>query len=210
MKRLGIDLDGVLCDFNTKFIDVVIKVTGQDLFPPRPFDIPCWNYPEFYGYLKPDVTAVWDYIKSSSYFWECLPTYESTTEDLHQLYGRFLAGDDITFITSRPSTATITAKRQSELWLLHKFGGGKNHQFIPTVIVTSEKGDAARLLELDAYIDDRWENCLDVACTEDENAKNIGVKVYMVDRPWNRAYQKYAPTNDIKVVSNVTDMLREI
>ena len=48
--RIGFDVDGVLADFNKRFIERVIAITGRDLFPPRPFDIPTWNYPEHYGY----------------------------------------------------------------------------------------------------------------------------------------------------------------
>ena len=34
---IGLDVDGVLADFNTPFIARIIQVTGRDLFPPRPF-----------------------------------------------------------------------------------------------------------------------------------------------------------------------------
>lgn len=205
-KRIGVDVDGVLARFDTKFIDTFCKITNKDLFPPRPFDPPCWNYPELYGYSNTECAAVWDHIKKSYFFWQTLPDYPETKEALWQLYGRILAGDDVYFITTRPSSGTATAKAQTERWLQARVGANFN----PTVLVTGEKGDACNILDIDVYIDDKWENCTDVACAEDENAKNIGVTVYMVDRPWNRDYQHLAPTYGIKVVKTILDMMKEI
>ncbi len=48
--KIGVDVDWVLANFNDSFIERVIKVTGEDKFPPRPFDITTWDYPQVYGY----------------------------------------------------------------------------------------------------------------------------------------------------------------
>lgn len=170
MSRLGFDVDGVLADFNTSFILRVIDVTGRDLFPPRPFDIPTWDYPQFYGYTEQEMDTVWKSITADIYFWENLTEYPDTSQALQAISRQSHSGDDIYFITSRPG---LRAKRQTEKWLR---GHGLSDR--PTVLISSHKGLCAAALKLDAYIDDRWENTLDVAQTH--------TQTYLLTRPWNQ------------------------
>ncbi len=166
--RIGCDIDGVLADFNTAFIARVIHITGHDLFPPRPFDIPCWAYPQFYGYSEAEESAVWKDICADPTFWQSLPDYADTQASIDYLMTRQQAGDDLYFITSRPG---IAAKVQTERWLRrHKVGN-------PTVLISSDKGGCCRALKIDTYIDDRWENVVDTAA--------IGVRTALLNRPWN-------------------------
>lgn len=169
--RVGVDIDGVLANFNESMIERVIKVTGRDLFPARPFDIPCWDYPQFYGYTAEENTRVWTDIIADPRFWRSLPKYPTTREDLHYLSQLAARGDEVYFITSRPGTFP---KTQTEHWLqLH------GYQHLPTVLISSEKGECCHALKLDYYIDDRWENCINV--TDRSNAQ-----VSLVDRGWNQ------------------------
>lgn len=166
---IGVDIDGVLADFNAHFIEYVIAVTGRDLFPARPFDIPCWNYPEHYGYTPAEVSKVWVSIKQSASFWSRVSPYDDAFSALDTLVDRFR--DDVYFITARPG---LLAKRQTEDWL-RLVGYPK-----AAVLITSHKGLAARTLELDVYIDDKFENALEVAQTS--------TRSYLLTRPWNTAY----------------------
>jgi uncharacterized HAD superfamily protein len=175
--RIGVDIDGVLADFNKAFIKRVIDVTGKDRFPPRPFTITTWNYPEMYGYTKDQVSAVWENIKQDRLFWYLLTDYPDTFGDLEYLSTRVkLYQDDVYFITARPG---VQAKHQTELWLDQRLRDASPFRspILPTVLMTSHKGLAARTLGLDVYIDDRDTNCLDVA--------NCGVRTFVCDRPWN-------------------------
>jgi hypothetical protein len=63
---------------------------------------------------------------------------------------------DIVFVTQRPSSAGATTQRQSQRWL-HAHGFE-----MPSVFVNGRRGRVANALSLDAVIDDRPENCLDV------------------------------------------------
>ncbi len=176
--KLGIDVDGVLADFNTAFIERIIAITGKDLFPPRPFDIPVWDYPQYYGYTEAEISAVWARIKADSYFWARLPVYPDT-HDVLKLLARRYSGDDIYFITSRPG---IYAKQQTETWL-------RIHECYdrPTVLISGAKGLCADALGLDKYIDDHWENCVDVA--------RLGTtQTYLLSRPWNAEYDPVPST----------------
>lgn len=168
--RIGFDIDGVLADFNAAFINRVIDVTDVDYFPPRPFDIPMWDYPQHYGYSAEAVGKVWDNIIADPTFWQNLFAYPYTWEALGEATKLVEAGHDIYFVTSRPG---VIAKQQTERWLAMA-----GFDALPTVLISSHKGLVARALKLDFYIDDRWDNALDVAVTR--------TKTFMVTRPWNQ------------------------
>jgi hypothetical protein len=189
--RIGCDIDGVLADFNTAFIARVILVTGKDLFPVRPFDIPTWNYPEHYGYTGAEVSAVWESIKADDNFWASLPAYDDTRATLFHLSNQQYMGDDIYFVTARPG---VFAKQQTERWL--RANGFTN----PTVLISSLKGHCAEALALDRYLDDRWENALSVADTPDTYP-------YLLVRPWNRGNNPQQ--HGIVEVTTIADFLRQ-
>ena len=65
---------------------------------------------------------------------------------------------EVIFLTQRPETAGATAQIQSQRWL-------ERHGFtLPSVyVVRGSRGRIADALDLDLVIDDRAENCLDVA-----------------------------------------------
>lgn len=174
--KIGIDVDGVLANFNDDYIVRTIKVTGRDLFPPRPFEIPEWSYPERYGYTKKEMSKVWDDIKADPWFWRGLQPYPHTRSTLLYLAGRQLLGDDVYFITARPGA---TAKKQTEEWLLHQYKLSYLMPTPPTVLISSEKGLCARALKLDIYVDDRIENVQDVLADSE-------CSVSLLDQPWNR------------------------
>ncbi len=189
MIRLGVDIDGVLADFNTAFIQRVIDINGKDLFPPRPFDIPIWDYPQHYGYTQQETSDAWSSIIRDSKFWQNLPPYADTIESLARLSTTVIAGHDVYFITSRPG---VLAKLQTERWL-------KRHGFLltPTVLISSMKGKCVSALQLDKYVDDRWENVIDVATT-------TGAEVYLLDRPWN---QRPLTPSGINRITTLSQML---
>ncbi len=168
--RIGIDVDGVLADFNRSFIERVITVSGKDLFPPRPFDIPTWDYPEHYGYTPEETKIVWESIVADPTFWASLSPYPDTADFLSPLANR---ADDVYFITSRPGTRS---KAQTERWLrMHGYHSR------PTVMISSKKGLCAEALDLDFYLDDRDHNCYDV--WDRRSPKTL---VALMDRPWNK------------------------
>lgn len=173
--RVGVDVDGVLADFNATFIDTVIAVTGRDLFPARPFDITTWNYPESYGYTGAELTQVWNWIKTNPVFWLSLPAYQDTILALDYLRDFELTGNELYFITNRMG---VRPKTQTEIWLSARWPALIAPR--PTVLISGAKGLSAQALELDVYIDDKWENCLDV------KYRRPDTRVCLMDRPWNR------------------------
>ncbi len=197
--RIGIDIDGVLAQFNDAFILRVIQVTNKDLFPARPFDILTWHYAQSYGYTDTEVSAVWESIKADKYFWQRLGPYDTAEADLDALYDCQEAGHEIYFITARPG---IWVKRQTEIWI-------QTHGYyirfrIPTVLISSHKGLCAQALNLDAYIDDKDENVMDVL------TRSFGkTKTFVMDRPWNQNVERHGGVYGMTPirVSSVSQML---
>jgi len=183
---LGIDVDGVLADFNSGFIQRTIEVTGKDLFPPRPFDIPTWDYATYYGYTKDEEAAVWESIKSDRHFWSHLNAYPGVENFIEHLWAETW---DVYFITARPG---IRAKIQTEHWLqLYDFE-------LPTVLISWDKDLCAKALKLDRYVDDRIENAIDVV--------EAGIPTYLLTRPWNKNFR--AAANGIIRISSLEEFLK--
>lgn len=176
--KIGIDVDGVLANFNEAFIQRCIDITGKDLFPPRPFDIPTWHYPQHYGYTEAEMKfpdgPVWASIIADETFWYMLKPYDDAVEFLSELdHGEH----EIYFVTNR---AGVQVKAQTESWIeFHGYGLKSPNFSFPTVLISSLKGDVARALDLDLYIDDKTENCIDV------RHMHPRTKVFMLARPWN-------------------------
>lgn len=172
--RLGYDVDGVSADFNDSFIPLVKAITGRDLFGPG-YVPTCWDYPTAVGYTAEEVSKVWDVICANPTFWMGLRPYFDAMDILERL--RIASYEhDVYFITSRPG---IKAKQQTEVWLATHSG---DFNWNPTVLISSAKGACAKALHLDAYIDDRLENVVDVA----KQIHHPMTKTFLLDRPWNQ------------------------
>lgn len=168
---IGCDIDGVLADFNTAYIEVVKEVTGRDLFPAgySPADILTWSYPETFGYTTDEITRVWDHIKVATSFWYNLAPLPGAAE-----FGAWINNlrpyNDVYFITSRVGAM---AQLQTMAWLINRVGVSA-----PTVLISSNKGLCCKALKVNAYIDDKNENCQDVVTS------SLGA-CYMLAQPWN-------------------------
>ena len=171
---IGVDVDGCLADFNTGFINCCVTVTGRDAFPPRPFDITVWDYPQYYGYTDEEVLKVWQTIEADEEFWTNLQPYADTHDSLTYLKHRQVkhdSRDDIYFVTARVG---VEAKAQTEWWL--ECHGFRN----PTVLISGAKSMVARALKFDSYIDDNWENVVAVSEYSDQT------RTFLLVQPWNR------------------------
>jgi hypothetical protein len=100
---------------------------------------------------------LWDHVKHVENFWTTLPELEPG------IISRIAkaASDrrwEVIFLTTRPPTAGELVQIQSQRWL-------EAHGFAyPSVyVVHRSRGKIADALGLDAFVDDRPENCLDIA-----------------------------------------------
>lgn len=189
---LGIDLDGVLVDFDIAFAKILNRIEPKsvDVYAK---DFPnCWGWFEAYGWNADTIARAWTEAKSCGYFWKMLPPYPSFYEDIRLIDKLRNQGHEIYFITTRSGA---TAKLESEQWLSERGMG------CPTVIMApnkEDKGAICRVLGVDWMIDDSPDVLLKMPIAITKSA--------MVARPWNVGYNGYFN----KTVSSVREALADV
>src|SRR5687768_13418605 len=172
--RIAFDLDGVLADLHGAFSKAAIQLLPEldtatvaspevGASPPDPEAEPPEGLavvpaaPADFSLTSSQSDAVWSYLAAQVDFWETL--HEIEPGIIRKL--ATLADErrwEMLFITSRPRSAGRTVQRQSQRWL-EKLGFP-----LPSVyVVHGPRGLIAKALQIDVVIDDRPENCLDVA-----------------------------------------------
>ena len=103
-----------------------------------------------------EVRRLWDHVRRSEDFWTTLAEIEP---GVVARLGRAARERrwEVIFLTQRPGTAGDTTQRQSQRWL-----ADQGFEFPSVYVMRGSRGLAASALALDAVIDDRPENCLDV------------------------------------------------
>jgi len=175
--RIGCDLDGVLADLHRAFTTTAVRLfPALDAAALMPADVaasppdeigddadrevsevPASSEERRPALNRRQLDAVWRHLATVSNFWETLEEIESGSV-------RRLASIaetqrwEVIFLTSRPRVEGRTLQRQSQRWL-DRLGFP-----MPSVyVVHGSRGRIADALGLDVMIDDRPENCLDVA-----------------------------------------------
>jgi hypothetical protein len=172
--RLGFDLDGTVADLQS-----ALAQEASRLFPGLdPAQLPSSAAPPATGTAPGDGQGprtaeeprlsigafsarqqgeIWQTVCARENFWESLDEIEPGA--LSRLY-RLVQEHrwELIFLTSRPETRGETAQAQSHRWL-------SAHGYLqPSVfVVHGSRGKIAASLALDVLVDDRAENCLDVA-----------------------------------------------
>ena len=141
--RVAFDLDGTIADMHP-----VLRDEAERLFGPLADE---------FALSRAQHTQLWDHVKGIENFWNNLPEIEPG------IVARIatIASErrwEVIFLTTRPGVAGGTVQVQTQRWLeAHGFA-------LPSVfVVQRSRGKIADALELDAVVDDRPENCLDVA-----------------------------------------------
>lgn len=180
---LGVDIDGVLADFNNGFAERLRTVTGRDLLPEDVDNPPVWLWPAHYGYTPEEENRTWENCWADPEFWLNLSARGYIDKFFERLY---TVNADIYFITARIG---VNVKQQTEQWL-EMFG----FQF-PTVLIAFDKGPLAKALKLTHFLDDRDKNCFDVADLSPET------QVFLLDRNYNRDSQRMLKAAGVTVLS---------
>jgi hypothetical protein len=151
MLRLGFDLDGVVADFRTAFLEAASELLGRDAIqkPGSPM-------PDLDAVSADEAKRVWKAITAIPNWWLGLAPYEpAQIARLYQLARRFRW--EVAFMTTRIPTAGDSVQFQSQAWL-ETYG-----YYMPSVItVPGSRGEIANGLRLDAVVDDQFLNCLEV------------------------------------------------
>ncbi|MEZ5291302.1 MAG: hypothetical protein R2745_09480 [Vicinamibacterales bacterium] len=162
--RVAIDLDGTIADLSRAMHRIATKKFQK--LQKREADVENGGAADAQSErptltdldLTPsDLDRLWNHVLKTRDFWT---TLEETDAGIVKRIAD-LAEDrrwDVLFITTRPASAGRTTQVQSQEWLASK---GFRH---PSVyVVRGSRGRVATALDLDAVVDDRPENCLDVA-----------------------------------------------
>ncbi len=175
MINIGIDCDGV--QFNwAKEYSKIIRELGGDHLPIINEDDPIfksWNWEEWYPADRALLDRAWEVMTQKDNFWENI---EVLNPDQVNYMCKHLNNNPkiaVYFITARVSTKGNTLIRQT-IKSLEKIGWTS-----PQVIVSFNKAPLAEALDLKYFLDDRPENCAEVAA-------NFSTKVFVMDRPYNR------------------------
>lgn len=147
--RIGVDLDGVLADFDGGFAQLLSDITGNPIPYGGENTPPVWDWPLLHA--KPaEVETAWNIVEESPDFWARLRRLPDADQAIDLLQQLIIDHHHVYFITSRPGA---TALYQSADWLATELG-----IYYPNVMISTKKGIVAQGLELQALIDDRPEN----------------------------------------------------
>lgn len=166
--RIGCDLDGTLADIDGAFQREAERLFGRRLdlrtgspthFEPladERISVPAPN-PHQRAMTDREVRQLWSHVRGVENFWESLEEIEpgavarlAALTALHRW--------ELIFLTQRPPTAGDTAQVQSQRWLR-----ARGFELPSVYVMTGCRGRVAASLGLDVVLDDRAENCLDVA-----------------------------------------------
>lgn len=168
--RISFDMDGVLADMDAMLariaeqeFGVTAKSPPAQVEPDAEAAAPSGETPPPYDMallsaLTPrQQSRLWQRVRDARNFWERLDECESGSVRRIQKLSHELRWD-VLFVTQRPGTAGRTQQLQTQHWL-------RRHGFeYPSVYTTiGSRGVIAAALTLDAHVDDRLENCIDVA-----------------------------------------------
>jgi uncharacterized HAD superfamily protein len=179
--RVGFDLDGTVADMYSALRREAISLFGEEVLqsaappPPPPAKADKGDKADKDpkdGSAKPEEDPVvmhelhltsrqqaqlWDHVRRLENFWTTLPELEPG------IIARIARAAterrwEVIFLTTRPATEGELVQLQSQRWL-------EAHGFpYPSVyVVHRSRGKIADALGLDAFVDDRPENCLDIA-----------------------------------------------
>ena len=169
--RLGIDLDGVLADMHGELTRQATALFGPAQAPPstdasqadsaeaspRPPILDIDPAAQALRLTPKQQRALWEHVGSIDNFWETLAEIEPGTVSRLSTVAHERRWEVI-FLTKRPPSAGAPAQLQTQRWLAK---AGFSHP--STFVVQGSRGRIAAALDLQFVVDDRPENCLDIA-----------------------------------------------
>jgi uncharacterized HAD superfamily protein len=169
---LGLDIDGVLADFITPFLQMLERRTGRGSIDPASVTDP--NFMQHPFLTKEIVLECMEAVSYDPEFWRTLAPLP--TPEQWQALDRIARDHDIVFITHRWVRDTYDISQVTCDWL--RYHGVAD----PIVHFTQDKKSVlVRELNIGLFVDDRHENCQDVATETD-------ALVLMPHRPYNQEF----------------------
>ena len=170
---VGLDIDGVLADFLSPFLKVLAQRAGTEPIDPLSITDPSFIKHPFIS--NNTISACMVEVSNDAAFWQELEPLP-TAKQWRALDGLSREGR-LVFVTHRYERETYSIHQVTCDWL--KKQGVSN----PVVYFTQEhKSDLVRKLKVQLFVDDRHENCLDVA-------ENTDAVVMMPHRSYNGSFR---------------------
>ncbi len=189
MLRIGFDLDGVVADFRSGFLEAAAKLLGRDAIRK-----PAAPMPDLDAVSAADAKLIWNVITETPNWWLSLAPYEpAQIARLYQLARRFRW--EVSFLTSRIPTAGDSVQFQSQAWL-EACG-----YYMPAVVtVPGSRGEIANALRLDIIVDDQFLNCLEIV-------GGSQAKAMLILRMADASLEQQATDRGIGVVQRLEDVI---
>lgn len=167
--RIGLDLDGVLADFNSAFSNLILDRYGIACGPPV-----VWDWPEYYGVTSEQVKTLFAWIETHPEWWISLKPEDDAQEAVDSVRSWILADKaDCYVITSRPGRRTHF---YSQRWVSRHVA-----PHVPVLMADRplHKGLLAQGLGLTHFLDDKPVN------VEAVRQASPGTASLLLSRPWN-------------------------
>ena len=195
--RIACDLDGTVADMDAALQEHATTLFGRDVTLRGGLALDPLSAAEGVetgevvidrgkGLSRREARQLWDHVAGVDNFWLGLKEIEPGS--IARLAALAAANQwEILFITQRPATAGETAQVQTQRWLR-----AQGYDLPSVFVMNGSRGKLAAALHLDAVVDDRSENCLDVATaskarpmlvwrsapnTAPPGAKNLGIHI---------------------------------
>ncbi|HWY36060.1 MAG TPA: hypothetical protein VNX68_15555, partial [Nitrosopumilaceae archaeon] len=151
MKKIAVDIDGVLANFDEKFVSILRNNFGVDL--PKDFQPNSWSWSN--ANLAPGVMErAWKLIDTTPYFWETLKPYPDIV-DMADFFREYADTKyNIYFITARKDGVGRDTREQSEIWLRENLINPKQTITVLPVKSGLNKAEIIYAMQLDYSIDD--------------------------------------------------------
>ena len=169
---IGMDIDGVLADFVSPFLRVLESQTGCGAIDPQ-------NYVDLYlsghaGLSKEIVSECVMKVSNDPNFWETLAPLPSAEQ--WRALDRLSCRQKLVFVTHRYEGETYDIGQVTCDWL-------RRHGVTEPVVyfTQTQKSQLIGKLKVDLFVDDRHENCQDVA-------ENTDAIVLMPHRSYNQSF----------------------
>lgn len=188
---IGMDLDGVLVNWEGPMRQLLVAQGAT--IPDGPSThwewlrdhagVACWD-------------AAWDAIHADPAWWVQLPKHQNVTPRVLTLLDTLATEQHVLWVTHRPLGETTWA--QTRLWLERRLGGAH-----PQVVLTQhDKASAYRALGCTHVVEDNAETA--------SAAEYAGMRVYLVDRPYNRSCANLGVTRHPHTEAALEALYREV
>jgi len=170
--KIGIDIDDVLAAFNKGFINYYNKTFATNY---RYEDLSDYNYSVLIKDIEPEAIfdRVFEFVYSPDF--DKVQTIKGSQEGINSL-----KGNQLYVITSR----STDIKDETLNWLNKNFSGFEDVIFTNsftqnTKLKAEKKSEAGKRLGIEYMVEDASHHAEDLA--------NNGIKVILLDAPWNRS-----------------------